>query len=189
MILLFLASCTEARKFYVPKASVQLSTYYGFIVYNENGNYFYKIEEKNVQHYIDRNVNDTNLINKLISQTKYVYSYGGKSIEYYAWGIYETLVLEKENQLVEINIPNCTKILKSKVIPVLIVSLDPVSARVSKIDQCNKFLNNKLLNKPELGIMFINPLDRKKAYRYQDLRDTISLNSLGYQKFLKSRMH
>ena len=189
MTLLLSVSCNESRKIYIPKAIVQTKAYYGFIVYNENGTYFYKIEGKNVQQYIERDVNDTNVINKLISKTKYVYSYGGKSIDYYAWRSYEKLFLEKENQLIEIDIPTCTKLLKSKVIPVLIVSQDIDSELVSEIDECNKFLNKKLLNKPELIIMFINPLDIKKAKNYRHIRDSISLSSKDYEDFYKSSGH
>ena len=171
-----------------PRDSFQLKPYYGFIVTSENGDFFYKIEEAFVQDYINGNVNDSNIIKELFGKTEYVYWYGGKSIEYYAWQKFLTSE-EKANNLFSFEVKTCSKATSLKLIPVLLVSLSIKSTNISQLDECNSYLNKKLLNPPALNIVFINPLDRKTASKYQDLRDKITLNSPGYQIFLKSRVH
>lgn len=168
--------------------SFQLKPYYGFIVTNENGDFFYKIEDKYVQEYIDGNVNDTNVIKELFAKTEYIYWYGGRSIEYYAWQKFLTSE-ERANNLFSLSVKTCSKIKPSKLIPVLLVSLSIKSTNISELDECNAYLNKKLLNPPELNIVFINPLDRKSASNYQNMRDTITLNSLGYKEFLNNGIH
>ncbi len=168
--------------------SFQLKPYYGFIVTNENGDFFYKIEDKCVQEYIDGNVNDANAIKRLLGKTEYVYDYEGKSIEFYAWQKFFTME-EKANNLFSVDIKTCSKIKPSKLIPVLLVSLDFKETVVSQLDECNPYLNKKLLNPTGLSIVFISPLSTKVADKYHDLRDTITLSSPGYQSFLKSRIH
>jgi len=160
--------------------------YNGFIVTNSNGEIFYKIEDKYLQDYVKKNLNDSLIIYNLLKKTQIIYPLSGSSVEYFAWRKF-FYRLQEENRLIRLTIDNCSGSIKSLAIPVFLVSCNIIPDDFEKISKCNKFLNKSLMDSHKLGVVYIMPLDSKLASEFQNMRDSISLQSPEYQEFLKFR--
>jgi len=181
----FVSSCNISKNAtnVVTIPSFYYKSYTGFVITNTNGVVFYKIEEKYLQNYLNSNTNDTLIISNILKKTRSIYLLKGRSIEYFAWRKY-FYRLEKECRLINLNVDNCYGGIKSSLIPVILVSCNYRTNTLTKISECNKYLDKTLVARPELNVVYIMPLDLKLASEFQDMRDSITLQSPEYQKWL-----